>query len=78
MEFQGWLRRHAVLDYPNARSSHRPPISRGGGVVVSVLVLIGWTYALMRSPPDIPVAAWGVLPSAFVLYVMSWIDDRRG
>lgn len=74
----GWLRRHAVLDYPNARSSHTAPIPRGGGVVVSALVLIGWTYALVRNPPAIPVAVWGVLPSAFVLYVVSWIDDRRG
>lgn len=74
----GWLRYRTVLDYPNARSSHTVPVPRGGGLVVSALVLVGWTCALMRAPIEIPEGAWAVLPSAVVLYILSWVDDRVG
>ncbi len=43
--FTGWLRRFALardlLDIPNARSSHRLPTPRGGGVSIVLVVLAG-------------------------------------
>ena len=29
-----FLRRHAILDHPNDRSSHAIPVPRGGGIAV--------------------------------------------
>jgi len=34
------LRRRDVLDHPNARSSHRVPTPRGGGIAVTGAVLL--------------------------------------
>src|SRR4029077_7176661 len=36
------LRRRDVLDHPNARSSHRVPTPRGGGIAVTGVVLLAW------------------------------------
>src|ERR671933_1734900 len=43
--FRRWALGRAVLDVPNARSSHRQPTPRGGGVGIvlgSVLGLLVW------------------------------------
>src|SRR3954451_22055275 len=42
-----YLRRNAILDHPNERSSHKIPTPRGGGwgimlTLLPVLALIGW------------------------------------
>src|SRR6266853_597404 len=36
------LRRRAVLDRPNERSSHAMPTPRGGGIAVVGAILLGW------------------------------------
>jgi UDP-N-acetylmuramyl pentapeptide phosphotransferase/UDP-N-acetylglucosamine-1-phosphate transferase len=70
------LRRGAVLDQPNARSSHTIPTPRGGGIAVIGTSVIAWLV----------LAAVGVLPRPAVvaalaaagLAVVSWLDDLRG
>lgn len=71
------LRRRAVMDIPNERSSHKVPTPRGGGLVVTLVVVIGWgiAIALLGSGPYM-VAASVVLGGAAVLGALSWIDDR--
>lgn len=70
-----WLRRRAVLDIPNERSSHVEPVPRGGGIVVSAGMLLG-SAAWLAVAPDPHFAL--VLVGMAVLAVVSWLDDRRG
>ena len=41
----GWLRRYALaaslIDIPNARSSHKLPTPRGGGLSIVIVFLLG-------------------------------------
>jgi len=69
------LRRAAVLDRPNERSSHATPTPRGGGIAVTAAILSAW-FAF------IPI---GVVPARFVaallaaalLAGLSWLDGLR-
>ncbi|WP_316976029.1 MraY family glycosyltransferase [Shumkonia mesophila] len=70
------LRRRAILDHPNERSSHRVPTPRGGGLAVVPVLVAAWIGA----------AAWGVAPPAPVfvlgglalaLGALSWVDDLK-
>lgn len=72
----GWLRRRAVLDIPNERSSHSVPTPRGGGLAVSAVLLTAWAGAFALTPPTVPVAAGVALAAATGLYVLSFADDR--
>jgi Fuc2NAc and GlcNAc transferase len=76
--------RRRLLDQPNARSSHRQPTPRGGGVafvVVAALACLIGSLAAAASPP--PGAVGGhahllVLPLlALPLAVVGFLDDRR-
>ena len=72
-----WLRARAVLDRPNARSSHTQPTPRGGGIaVVAVLVVSLWAIHLAGGAPLRHVAI--VTMELVALALVSWIDDRRG
>jgi UDP-N-acetylmuramyl pentapeptide phosphotransferase/UDP-N-acetylglucosamine-1-phosphate transferase len=70
------LRRRGMLDYPNERSSHFDPTPRGGGIAVTISILLAW-IALHKV---------GLVASSFVsialgtslLALVSWIDDLRG
>ena len=70
------LRRRDLLDYPNERSSHFDPTPRGGGIAVTISILLAW-IALHKV---------GLVASSFVsialgtslLALVSWIDDLRG
>jgi len=70
------LRRRGMLDYPNERSSHFDPTPRGGGIAVTISILLAW-IALHKV---------GLVASSFVsialgtslLAFVSWIDDLRG
>ncbi len=64
-----WLRRRAILDHPNDRSSHAVPTPRGGGWGILLVLLPGWA-ALGVAPP--------VLAAVIGLAAVSWLDDRRG
>jgi UDP-N-acetylmuramyl pentapeptide phosphotransferase/UDP-N-acetylglucosamine-1-phosphate transferase len=72
------LRRRAILDLPNARSSHTVPTPRGGGWGVMIALAPFWLWATWKTgrladPAEIALAA-----GAVGLMAVSWIDDRRG
>lgn len=73
------LRRHAVLDIPNERSSHVAPTPRGGGVAVIAVLLAAWLVLWLSGPePGTTPRLWLVLGAAAVLGGLSWLDDVRG
>lgn len=65
-----WLLRFAVLDRPNARSSHVTATPRGGGLAVVGVVLLAWTVIPQASPL--------LLALALGLALLSWADDLKG
>jgi UDP-N-acetylmuramyl pentapeptide phosphotransferase/UDP-N-acetylglucosamine-1-phosphate transferase len=70
------LRRAAMLDRPNERSSHSVPTPRGGGIAVIGAILAAWLALIVAG-----LAASRLLPvvaAAALLAAVSWIDDRRG
>src|SRR6266581_3015263 len=70
------LRRAAVLDHPNERSSHAAPTPRGGGIALVAAILFAWLALIVAEavPPRLLV----VLLGAALLAAISWIDDLRG
>ena len=62
------LRRRAILDHPNERSSHAVPTPRGGGWGILAVLLPAWA-ALGVGP--------GVLAGVALLAAVSWLDDRH-
>jgi UDP-N-acetylmuramyl pentapeptide phosphotransferase/UDP-N-acetylglucosamine-1-phosphate transferase len=68
------LRRRAILDHPNERSSHDRPTPRGGGIAVVLVVAVAWGWSeVLDTQRDILV----VLTCAIALAALSWIDDLR-
>lgn len=72
-----WLRRRAVLDIPNHRSSHSVPTPRGGGLAVTAVILLGWTMVLAWSGA-LDAALLALLAGGLVLAAVSWLDDLSG
>ncbi len=72
------LRRRAILDLPNERSSHTVPTPRGGGWGVMLALLPFWLWALWKAGRLTQPAELALLGSSVVLMAISWIDDRRG
>ena len=70
------LRRAAVIDRPNERSSHAVPTPRGGGIAPVGAILLAW-MALIAAGAG-PAGLWLVLAGAVLLAVVSWFDDIRG
>ncbi len=70
------LRRRAILDKPNRRSSHRVPTPRGAGLAVVPVVLVAW--AIIASRDESLTGLGAVLPAAMLLALVSWLDDLRG
>ena len=70
------LRRAAVLDHPNDRSSHVIPTPRGGGIaVIAAIVATALGAAMARGEPA---GGMGVaMALAIGLAVVSFIDDLR-
>ncbi|HEX6842885.1 MAG TPA: glycosyl transferase [Stellaceae bacterium] len=70
-----WLTRRAILDRPVARSAHRVPVPRGGGLALMPPVIAAWLVlaALGRAPP----AGAGIAVLAGCLAALSWLDDVR-
>jgi UDP-N-acetylmuramyl pentapeptide phosphotransferase/UDP-N-acetylglucosamine-1-phosphate transferase len=70
------LRRAAVLDHPNERSSHAAPTPRGGGIAPVAAILFAWLALIVTGavPPLLLVVLFG----AALLAAISWIDDLRG
>ncbi len=71
------LHRHAILDHPNARSSHDQPTPRGGGIGVLMALLPIWGVLFYVFSPD-PFGGWLLLGAACFLAGLSWVDDLRG
>lgn len=72
----GLLRRGAVLDHPNARSSHEIPTPRGGGIAVIatvVLASLAWTIVLGTESDSLGI----VLGLTIALSAVSFADDLR-
>ena len=63
------LRRWAILDHPNERSSHAVPTPRGGGWGILLILVPGW--AMLGVAP-------AVLAGVAGLAAISWLDDRHG
>lgn len=66
------LRRRAILDLPNQRSSHDRPTPRGGGIAVLAVILICWAYPALGSP-----ITAALLIAGLALGLLSWLDDLR-
>jgi UDP-N-acetylmuramyl pentapeptide phosphotransferase/UDP-N-acetylglucosamine-1-phosphate transferase len=71
------LRNRAILDRPNARSSHNIPTPRGGGWGMMLALTPFWIWAGGRRLLDQPVQSL-LIAGAILLMAVSWIDDRRG
>ncbi len=70
------LRRRAILDHPNDRSSHAVPTPRGGGLAVLPVVLVAWSIAAVTGLGN-PEPVWIACAAALGLGVVSWLDDLR-
>ena len=71
-----WLRRRAILDHPNERSSHSVPTPRGGGLALIPVVLVVW--AILGALGKAPSGLWIAIAVGFALMIVSAIDDRIG
>jgi UDP-N-acetylmuramyl pentapeptide phosphotransferase/UDP-N-acetylglucosamine-1-phosphate transferase len=72
----GLLRRRAMLDRPNERSSHVVPTPRGGGIAVIGASVIAWLA--LAADGTLPPATIAVALAAAILALVSWLDDLRG
>ena len=73
----GVLRRRAILDLPNERSSHQTPTPRGGGLAVVTVIVVAWGIVGLSAPaPALEILV--VCGSAVGLAAISWIDDLGG
>lgn len=76
----GILRRYALarslLDIPNARSSHRVPTPRGGGVAIVVAFLAG-TLALWRLGYVDAATAAALVGGGTIVAVVGFLDDHH-
>ncbi len=72
------LRRRAILDMPNERSSHTVPTPRGGGWGVMLALIPFWGWAVWRAGTLHQPFELGLISAALLLMAVSWIDDMRG
>jgi UDP-N-acetylmuramyl pentapeptide phosphotransferase/UDP-N-acetylglucosamine-1-phosphate transferase len=70
------LRRRAVLDVPNERSSHVVPTPRGGGIAVIGASAMAWLGLVVVG--ELPTSVAIVALAALGLAAVSWFDDLRG
>jgi UDP-N-acetylmuramyl pentapeptide phosphotransferase/UDP-N-acetylglucosamine-1-phosphate transferase len=68
-----WLRARAVLDIPNARSSHRVPVPRGGGLGFAPVIVAGWAALAVLAPAGPSAAA---VAGVAMLAALGFLDDR--
>ncbi|HZH28077.1 MAG TPA: glycosyltransferase family 4 protein [Azospirillaceae bacterium] len=69
------LRRRAILDMPNERSSHTVPTPRGGGWGILAGIVPAWLVLGVAGGDTTALAA---LPGCLVVAAVSWLDDRGG
>lgn len=68
---------NAILDMPNARSSHALPTPRGGGVAI-VLLVVGGTLLAASVGLLADDVALGYVGGGGLVALIGWLDDRRG
>ena len=68
------LRVWQVVDNPNARSSHKAPTPRGGGLGILAIFLAGAALTAWLTVSDM---SWLVMVIAGLLAMVSFMDDRR-
>ncbi len=71
------LRRRAILDHPNPRSSHAVPTPRGGGIAVLAVLAPAWALVALTAS-ERPESIFTVLACGLILAAVSWLDDLRG
>jgi UDP-N-acetylmuramyl pentapeptide phosphotransferase/UDP-N-acetylglucosamine-1-phosphate transferase len=69
------LRRRAVLDLPNERSSHAQPVPRGGGIAIVGAVVACWVG--LWAAGVLPPASLAIVLGMAGLAAVSWVDDLR-
>lgn len=67
------LRRRAILDHPNERSSHSVATPRGGGIAVVGIVALAWMALAVPAGDGLP-----LIVLALALAALSWFDDLKG
>ena len=70
-----WIRRVAILDHPNERSSHTVPTPRGGGAAIVVLVIA--TAILYGFVNGFTRGNIAYILSGTILALLGWQDDVR-
>ncbi|MEI6146392.1 MAG: glycosyltransferase family 4 protein [Methylococcales bacterium] len=75
----GWLRRYALaaslIDIPNARSSHKLPTPRGGGLSIVIVFLLG-LLALFAFDLVETLVLWALLGSGALVALTGFLDDH--
>ncbi|MBX2832169.1 MAG: glycosyltransferase family 4 protein [Rhodospirillales bacterium] len=71
-----YLRRKAILDMPNHRSSHAVPTPRGGGLAVTPLLIVLVAVVFIHTGVS-AISHWLMLAAAAGLGLLSWFDDRH-
>lgn len=75
----GYLRKilvkHAILDHPNDRSSHKVATPRGGGWALLLVIIPAMILCAILD--DSVTAYSGLIAGLGVLVLVSWIDDRK-
>lgn len=73
----GWVRRQAlaraILDIPNARSSHQTPTPRGGGAAIAIPVLLATVVLGVAGAVQGRVVA--AVLGGVVVSALGWLDD---
>lgn len=69
-----YLKKKAILDHPNQRSSHQVATPRGGGLGILISLFPALVYIGLNYPVD-HLAYWSVLCAALFLAVLSFADD---
>ncbi len=65
-----------VIDIPNHRSSHERPTPRGGGVVISLSIIVGIINAFYMGL--IPYSIFiSLLVSVLIISIAGWLDDHK-
>ena len=71
----------SIVDFPNRRSSHSAPTPIGGGIIVSLVIGVGWIAEWLRQTQMndetnfyVPL----IILLVFFLTWVSWKDDRQG
>lgn len=72
-----WAQRGRLLDVPNERSSHVQPTPSGGGLVIVLVATLGLIVAWLRYPTLPAPSLVAYLAGAYLIAVVSWLDDLR-